>query len=237
MPRPVNEVEREATTQAIKQVARRLMAEKGAAGLSVRAIARELGMTAPALYHYFANLDALITALIVDAFNALADALEDARDTVAVADQSAARQMWAATMAYRQYALDYPTDFQLIYGSPIPGYKAPGEVTIPASSRTLIVFAGLIQAMVATGEMTIPDHYTRPPTPIAEHLHALQDEGGYDLTLEVAYATFSAWPRIHGIVMLELFQHIGPVIGDVDTFYTHQMRTLFAEMGVDMTAL
>lgn len=233
MPRQVNEAEREATSQAIKTTARQLMAEKGTAGLSLRAIAREMGMTAPALYHYFANMDALITALIVDAFNALADALEDARD--ATADQSPAQQMWAATMAYRQYALDYPTDFQLIYGSPIPGYDAPGDVTIPASSRTLFVFAGLIQAMVEAGEMTLPSHYVHPPDPIAEHLYGMKAKHGYDLTLDIAYATFSAWPRMHGIVMLELFNHLGPTIGDTDAFYTNQMCTLFAEMGADIT--
>ena len=235
MPRQVNEAEREATTTAIKATARRLMAEKGTAGLSVRAIARELGMTAPALYHYFANLDELITALIIDAFNGLADALENARD--ACADDSPSQQMWAAIMAYRQYALDYPTDFQLIYGSPIPGYQAPGDITIPASSRTLLVFAGLMEAMIQAGEVQLPQHYAQPPPSITAHLQGMQADFGYEMSMAAAYATFSAWPRIHGIVMLELFHHIGPVVGDIHTFYTDQMRTLFAEMGADMTSL
>ncbi|MBL8166000.1 MAG: helix-turn-helix transcriptional regulator, partial [Anaerolineae bacterium] len=81
MPRSRNEELNVANIQAIKDTARQLMAEHGTDGLSVRGIAKVLGITPPAIYHYFASLDELITALITDNFNALADALEAARAT------------------------------------------------------------------------------------------------------------------------------------------------------------
>ena len=121
------------TQEEIKQVARRLMAEQGTAALSSRMIAREMGLTAPALYHYFASRDELITALIVDAFNALADALEEARDEAATG--SAREQLVQTLLTYRRWALEHPIDFQLIYGNPIPGYEAPRELTVPAAER------------------------------------------------------------------------------------------------------
>lgn len=224
MPRQRSEATYRATATQIKAVARQLMAEKGTAGLSLRAIARKLDVTAPALYSYYDNLDNLITALIVDAFNALADAVE----TAAESNGTALDRLWAATMAYRRYALDYPVDFQLIYGSPIPGYKAPREVTVPASTRTLLVFAGLLQQAIDTDEIVLPNGYRNPPAAIVAHIQTL---GDFDLSVAAGYATLSAWPRIHGIIMLEIFGHIGPAVGDMDSYFEAQIRNLFTELG------
>ncbi len=88
MPLTRRERVRAATIDEIKEIARRHIAEKGAAALSLRAIAREMGMTSPALYRYFASRDDLVTALIVDAYNSLADALEAARDACEEADHA-----------------------------------------------------------------------------------------------------------------------------------------------------
>ncbi len=226
MPRQRSETTYRATAAQIKAVARQLMAEKGTVGLSLRAIAREMGVTAPALYSYYDNLDDLITALILDAFNALADAVESAAES----DGTALDRLWAATMAYRHYALDYPVDFQLIYGSPIPGYEAPREITVPASTRTLLVFAGLMQQAIDNGDVALPDGYRTPPASIAAHIQTL---GNFNLSLEAGYATLSAWPRIHGIVMLEIFGHIGPAVGDMDSYFEAQIRNLFEELGAN----
>src|SRR5262245_85809 len=122
MPPTRREKQYAATSAEIKDTARRLMAEHGTAGVSIRAIARAMGLSAPSLYHYFPNRDELITALISDAFNALADELEQVRDRTA---GTAAERLMAVVLAYRSWALAHPLDFQLIYGNPIPGYVAP----------------------------------------------------------------------------------------------------------------
>src|SRR5689334_23821717 len=110
--------QRDATIEAIKNAARAQMAAEGTASLSLRAIARLLDVTAPALYRYFADRDDLITDLIVEAFNNLADAMEAAEAEVARDDYGG--RLITALMAYRRWAMEHRTDFQLIYGNPIP---------------------------------------------------------------------------------------------------------------------
>ena len=98
----------------IKAVARQQMADHGTAGLSLRGIGREMGISAPAIYNYYPRLDDLITALIVDAFNALADAIEAAE--AGTPGETCGQKILAMCLAYRQWAVEHPVDFQLIYG-------------------------------------------------------------------------------------------------------------------------
>ena len=95
----------------IKAAARQQMAEHGTAGLSLRGIARELGITAPAIYNYFPRLEDLITALIVDTFSALAEAMEAAE--AAVPSDRPYDKIMALCLAYRQWAVEHPVDFQM----------------------------------------------------------------------------------------------------------------------------
>lgn len=135
---------RTATIIEIKEIARRHMAEKGAAALSLRAIAREMGMSSPALYRYFASRNDLVTALIVDAYNGFADALQAARDGRAQDDH--AGQLSAVAYAYRDWALAAPQEYALIFGTPIPAYEAPPDMPSPAAARSMSVFLGVLDA-------------------------------------------------------------------------------------------
>src|SRR5512143_3736128 len=110
---------------AIKETAWKQIAEFGAPTLSLRAIARELGITAPAIYNYFPRRDDLVTALIIDAYTSFGDSQIEARDAVAADDLSG--RMLAIGVAYRDWALAYPQRYQLLFGTPIPGYEAPME--------------------------------------------------------------------------------------------------------------
>jgi AcrR family transcriptional regulator len=116
MPPTRRERLRAATTSEIKQIARQQMAQKGAAALSLRAIAREMGMTSPALYRYFASRDDLVTALIVDAYNSLADALEAARHGCPPTDHK--QRLLEMGLAYRNWAISHAQDYTLIFGTP-----------------------------------------------------------------------------------------------------------------------
>ncbi len=232
LPRTRREQTREHTEMVvqIKTIARQQMAERGTAGLSLRGIARELGVTAPAIYNYFPRLEDLITALIVDAFTALAEAMEAADDAV-VSDRYAARIM-ALCLAYREWAVEHPVDFQLIYGNPIPGYEAPAEITVPLASRPFLrTFHCFLQAY-QTGELTVPAEYEIVPPAMAVHLAQWKRESGVDLPDAVVGLLISGWSRIHGIVMLELFHHIQPLVGDCATFYRYELIAFINHMGM-----
>ncbi len=134
----------EATHEEIKTIAWAQIAEHGAATLSLRAIARELGMTAPGLYRYFKDRDALVTALIVDAYASLGDSQIASIADLPLNDHT--RRLRATGLAYRQWALTYPQRYLLIFGTPLPGYHAPMEITQPVAARSLNTLISVLDA-------------------------------------------------------------------------------------------
>ncbi|MDZ4767143.1 MAG: TetR/AcrR family transcriptional regulator [Chloroflexota bacterium] len=214
----------------IKTTARQQMNELGTAGLTLRGIARTLDVTAPAIYNYFACLDDLITALIVDAYLSVADAM-DMADAAEPTDHYAAR-LTGILRAYRTWALSHRMDFQLIFGNPIPGYKAPGEITIPAAIRASTPFTRPIAEAMLAGHVP-PTHLTPPPT-----IQRRLDELLTTLELSVAipsaslYYGLMAWSRAHGAIMLELQGHLIPIVGDADAYYNGEIRHLLDDIGL-----
>lgn len=165
-PRTARERARAELTREIKEEARRQLAATGANGLSLRAVARALGMVSSALYRYYPSRDDLLTALIIDAYDALGEAAEQAVASAA-ADGAAgsgrgasgmARARWiAACHAIRAWARANPHEYALIYGSPVPGYRAP-EATIGPASRVPLAFAGVLASAAASGELDADAH-------------------------------------------------------------------------------
>jgi AcrR family transcriptional regulator len=222
----------EATSNAIKATARRLMAEKGTAGLSLRAIARELDLTAPALYHYFGSLDDLITALIVDGFTSHAAYVRQASIRAATAGASPAQQLLAAVLAYRAWALEQPIDFQLIYGNPIPGYAAPPAVTVPAASLLGQLFMELLMAAAAAGALALTEAQQQVPPLVLAHYQA---RFGIDvLAAPLFHLMNQVWSLLHGMVALEIYHHLGPVVGDTNSFYEQSIRHQLQTIGLSI---
>jgi AcrR family transcriptional regulator len=140
-------------TSEIKAAARRQVASAGAQQLSLRAVARELGMVSSSLYRYFPSRDDLLTALIIDAYDALGESAEQAAAALPRAD---IRGRWrACCAAARDWALAHPQEYALIYGSPVPGYQAPQE-TIPPAGRVARVLGGLLADAWAAGPAATP---------------------------------------------------------------------------------
>lgn len=218
------------TREEIKETARGLMAINGTAGLSLRAIAREMGMTAPALYHYYASLNDLITALILDAFTQLADTLETTAADPALT--TIAERLTAVANANRQWALEHPLDFQLIYGNPIPDYEQPADITYPPARRSFRVTAGLFAEAMGNGEIDLPPHYKELPPTIEKSLVQLTLVDGHDLPLPALYLAATAWTKIHGHIMLELFGLIQPVIANVDAYFAYETRYFLEGAGL-----
>ncbi len=230
MPRARDTAVYEETQAAIKAIARQQMAAQGTAGISLRGIARALGRSAPALYRYFPTRDDLITALIVDGFNALADALE--AEAAAAAALPIQEQIMAVLTAYRRWALANPIDFQLIYGNPIPGYSAPAEITVPASIRTFVPISRLIESARVSGVLVPKAPFDTIPASIEAHAAQMIAANGYPIALITFHLAMIGWAQLHGLIMLELFGHLGPTVGDTDAFYGASLRTLLTAMGL-----
>lgn len=206
-------------TQEIKATARRQLGEVGATGLSLRAVSREMGMASSALYRYFPSRDHLLTALIVDSFDAVGDAAERA---VAAAPSGFEARWLAATTAIRVWAVTNPEDYALVYGSPVPGYQAPRDTVDPAA-RVSLVALQLMAEGVASGEIdTTP---TVPvPRPVHSDLARLRDQLGLAVPDEVLGRGLLAWTAVFGGISYELFGHLHQVVEDYATFFQHQMR-------------
>jgi AcrR family transcriptional regulator len=228
MPRVRDEAQHEATRRQILEAARTQMALYGTAGIGLRAIARELGLTAPALYRYFPSLDDLITALIVEDFRALADAMEAARDAT---PGGAVDKVRAVMLAYRAWAVAHPSDFQLIYGNPIPGYHAPREVTVPEVVRGFVVIVGLFEQGLQSGALAPQPPYDRVPGETAAALRNLIRHEGYPVSELALYLGVVSWTTGHGAIMLELFNHLAPVVGDPGAYYSAQVDHLLRIFG------
>src|SRR5690349_15982731 len=150
-PRSARDRARAELTGEIKAVARRHLAEHGSAGLSLRAVAREVGMVSSAVYRYFPSRDDLLTALIVDAYNAVGATAEEA--IAANRRRTAAARWLAVSEAVRTWALANPHEYALIYGSPVPGYSAPPD-TIDPAARIALALLQIVVDGVANGEIT-----------------------------------------------------------------------------------
>ena len=207
-------------TEEIKVVARRHLAEHGSAALSLRAVAREVGMVSSAVYRYFPSRDELLTALIIDAYDAVG-ARAEAADRATRSRAVGARWL-SVCEAVRAWALEHAHEYALIYGSPVPGYAAP-EATIEPASRVPLVLLRMLADGVAAGEI---ETGTAPPMSRAirsdfAELRRASAPGVPDPVLSRALAV---WAQALGTINLEMFGHLHNVIHDYDGFFTLQMR-------------
>ena len=206
------------TTEAILGAARTQLAEVGAAALSLRAVAREVGMVSSAVYRYFPSRDELLTALILEAYDAVGEAAETAHDASAGAG---ARERWVAVWrGVRTWAQAHPTQYALIYGSPVPGYVAPAD-TLPAAGRV-----GVVLGRIATEGHIEVDHedVTASVGPdVAE---------GLGIDPRLAPAAVSAWTLLFGTVGFELFGQYENVVVDRETFFDHVAGLAASSVGL-----
>jgi AcrR family transcriptional regulator len=206
-------------TNEIKAVARRQLAEVGAPGLSVRAVARELGMVSSAVYRYFASRDELLTALIIDAFDAVGEAAERA---AAQTRGGMVKRFMALTSAIRAWAIANPHDYALIYGSPVPGYAAPTD-TVPPATRVNAAALRVVADGVASGEIDTSPTGSIPRS-VRSDFARIRGAVAPGVPDEVLARVLLAWPAIFGTISFELFGHLHRVVDDYDTFFEHQSR-------------
>ncbi|HMD45345.1 MAG TPA: TetR/AcrR family transcriptional regulator [Acidimicrobiales bacterium] len=197
-------------TAEIKEAARRRIALDGAPALSLRAVARDLGFVSSAIYRYFASRDELLTALIVDAYDDLGTAAEAALGT---GGPDPARRWLAVAGAVRDWALEHRHEYALLYGSPVPGYRAP-ELTVGPASRVTLALASVVASAAAAGrleERPVPAGLSPGVLDDARRIRDLATPGVSD---GAALRTLVAWNGLFGMVSFELFGHTVGVVED-----------------------
>ncbi|MEX0168227.1 TetR/AcrR family transcriptional regulator [Streptomyces sp. LMG1-1-1.1] len=212
-------------TAAIKDEARTQLAADGAAKLSLRAVARELGMVSSALYRYFPSRDDLLTALIVDAYDAIGTAAEQA-DADSAGQRPLAR--WTAVCrAVRAWAVAHPHEYALIYGSPVPGYTAPQDTIAPAARVGLVLIEITRRAHAGEG-------IALPPLPddLRPEAERIAADIAPDLPPALAAALVAAWAQLFGLVSFEVFGQFNRVVEDRDTFFATAARRLGQDVGL-----
>ncbi|MFF4084072.1 TetR/AcrR family transcriptional regulator [Streptomyces sp. NPDC001777] len=214
-------------TAAIKDEAKKQLAAEGAAKLSLRAVARELGMASSALYRYFPSRDELLTALIVDAYDAVGETAEAAH-RAAVAEAAPHLARWiAVARSVRDWALAHPHEYALIYGSPVPGYTAPQTTVGPAARVGRILIRVVADAYRSDG-LALP--------PLADDLRAeagrMAAEIAPDLPPEAAAPLIAAWSQLFGLVSFEVFGQFHKVVEARETFFREAVTELARSVGL-----
>lgn len=213
----------------IMAAGRRELAEHGADGLSLRAVAREIGMVSSAVYRYVASRDELLTLLIVESYDAVGLAAERA----ARHDGSAVERFVSIAHAIRDWAREHPQEYTLIHGSPVRGYSAPQD-TIVSGTRVPAAMLRLLIEEHAAGRVAPP---ARESPPISPTLAAQCDEvreffGEVDLPDELVLRGIAAWSQVYGLISFELFGQLRNTFEPADALMDYQFALAAERVGL-----
>jgi AcrR family transcriptional regulator len=204
---------RNEVTAALLAAAKRELARTGAAGLSVRAVARDMDMAPSALFRYISGRDELLTLLIVDAYDDLGDHVEAVEKAVPRSDLRG--RWWAIATSFRDWARVHPHEYALLYGSPVPQYHAPAERTTPSGTRVTNLLAA-----IGTEDPGAPPRPAIPHMPDATHLSALAVAADVpEMGGERLISGLLAWTALVGVVSSELFEQLGEPVARLDTLF------------------
>jgi AcrR family transcriptional regulator len=214
---------RDDVTRRVLEIGRRHLTEYGAAALSLRAVTRDLGMVSSAVYRYVGSRDELLTLLVVDAYTELGDAV-DAR----LADSR--RTAWdtrilAVCNAVRDWALSEPARYALLYGSPVPGYQAPGEQTTEPGTRVILTLLRLVAEGVTAGDVIDGPALVPVPRPLRADLARVAADVGMEVDPAVMARAVLLWATLFGAVSLEVFGQYGEdTFAEGSLVFEHQIR-------------
>jgi AcrR family transcriptional regulator len=209
--------------QDILEEARRQLARDGAAALSLRSVAREVGLVSSAVYRYVASRDELLTLLIIDAYSALADHVTTALADVRTRD---GRTQWrTACRSLRAWARAHQHEYALLYGSPVPGYAAPQDTIAPATRLYAALLSTVADAHLAHHPMRLPRSVRSDAELVAATLEL-------ELAAPEVVTALGAIASLFGLLSFELFGHTTGVISDNDAYFLLQVDALATTVGL-----
>lgn len=224
----LREKRRTTTLEEIRATAWKQIGERGAASLSLRAIGRELGMSVPGLYHYYKDRDALVTALLMDAFTAFGNALETSRADHPLGDHVG--RFHVICKAYFTWAAQNPQRYELMFDTPIDGYLFAKELG-PVAQRSFLVLLSVIGQAHAAGKINGPWSTLRLPLSLRKQYEALRRLGMPYNHIDIHLA-LSVWTTMHGITSLYLHHYLsGFLQQDVGTFVDFEIDKIARMLG------
>jgi AcrR family transcriptional regulator len=209
----------------IVDAGRRQLAEVGPADLSLRAVAREMGVVSSAVYRYVTSRDELLTLLIVGASDDLGARTEAA---VAASRRRAPVARWIdAARTVRSWAHEHPHEYALLYGTPVPGYEAPAEQTSPAGIRVSLALLSIVR----DADVGAVDG---PPIPraLAKDLDVLKRTIDLDVPDAVLVRAIAAWTQLFGLVTFELFNQTRGMVTDDEALFVAAVTAMADQMGL-----
>lgn len=215
---------RTATVSEIKDGARRLLVTGGPQAISLRAIARDMGMTAPAIYRYFPSLDALVAALASDLYDELRQHIEAARDA---AGDDPIRQLGAMARAFRNWSIRHPAEFTLAFGSGVPGVKIGKDDCVHKDHSGPLFSAVFMKPLL---ELWRRKPFPTPPAEILEQrlgasLAPLR-HGYRDIPIQVAYVYLSGWTTLYGLVAMEITDNLRWAVTDPEALFETELAVI-----------
>ncbi|PSJ29719.1 TetR family transcriptional regulator [Streptosporangium nondiastaticum] len=219
---------------AVKETARELLADLGAGGLSLEAVAAAGGLAVAEVETVFPHRDDLLTALLIDAYNESGAAMEEADRAAADSNASAGTRLLAATRALRQWSVANPAVFALVYGSPVPGYHAP-EDTVPPASRTPAVLAGILRSALESGELTPPRRAVPGPPLIRPEATALFGGLPPEPFTDVIERGIVLWSNLVGLLVFEVFSRTHDSVRDQSSFFDFAIAVSAENVGIEIS--
>ncbi|WP_049567157.1 TetR/AcrR family transcriptional regulator [Nonomuraea sp. SBT364] len=222
---------RQATLEEIHAAARKLLVEQGSAAVTVNAVAREIGVSGPALYHYYSGHDELVGAVTAGFFRELAGAMEQARD--AQAGAPIAERLLAVCRAMRAWAIGHPAEFGWIFASPItPPNLRRDSARHQAALRFEQILLDLTVELWRTRQFPVPDLAGLPESQ-REQLTAFSDVIGGVLPPEAVHVFLSCWIRLYGLLCMEVLHQLDFVYTDLEPVFEECLRDLAGLLDLD----
>ncbi|MFG2090679.1 MULTISPECIES: TetR/AcrR family transcriptional regulator [unclassified Spirillospora] len=226
---------RAATVKEISETARRILVKEGPEAVTLRAIARDMGMTAPALYRYFGSHGELLRHLVGDLFTELTGELHASMEAVPPGDLS--RKLLEVSRRFRRWALAHPREYALLFGAPVrgAGHREESDFAEECARRFGWTFMALFLEL-----------WNKKPFPIASddeidpalrpQLARYRDEvAGVDLPLGVIQQFLKCWIRLQGGVSLDVFGHLEFALDDAEPMFELMLAEIVPSLGLTYT--
>jgi len=222
---------RAATVEEIQSTARRLLVADGLPGVTLRAISREMGMTAPALYRYYDSLESLLEALCASLYDECTGYIE--REVAAVPEDDMPTRLATAARAFRRWSVGHPAEFAMMFASPIGGGE--GETRSPAVHAAGMRFANAFLAMFVglwrRAPFPAPADTELAPS-LCRQFERFLAEAGIAIPIGAVQVFFSCWIRLYGMVALEVFGHLHFAFDDGEPMFEAELAEVTRQLNI-----